>query len=641
MIKINISSKNRQVELLDNSKLAKYAAILRKKYSLYNKVLLIQPPQFIFDSFNLKVAKQKGCYAYPPTGLQCIAKALSNRNLEINILDLNYQLLKHIINDASYNYLNWLGILDEYLKTYNPSIIGTTCISVYTDVFKDGHPLTTLLKHLQKKDKFIIIAGGTIATNEYESYLKKELCHFVVEGEGENKINFLLDYLFGDIAGHLPTPGIYFKFENKIEQTKGQKDTVVLKGNLIDTYKYVPIEDYNNVGSLNPFSRMAGQDKRFTGIQLNRGCRANCKFCGVIEFMGKGLRQYPVADLLEEIHYLVGKRGIRHFEVLDDDFFGYQSSQEAVRILLQEMVKLNKTYGISWAAGNGLIAASLNENLLTIMRDSGCVGFRVGIESGNKEMLKRMRKPVNLPLLKKVGVMLQKFPQIFVGGNYIIGLFGEETFGEMLDTFRLACEMHLDWSAFTAFQFTSRATGLTENLKLKGKTATDFIPAKDTFNREIVGPREIVLGPEVFDISRDTIPSREQIKQIWFTFNLVANYINNKNLKPGGRAEKFISWVKAVHIVYPDNPYMPLFMGLGHILVGNKEFAYNCLEQAKENLAMSQYWNNRFTQFDLTNLITNFPQNAQEVQEVLEPLRQRYTKWIGLDETATYTKQEV
>jgi len=345
--------------------------------------------------------------------------------------------------------------------------------------------------------------------------------------------------------------------------------------------------------------------------------------------MGRGLRQYPVADLLAEIHYHIKERGIRHFEVLDDDFFGYQSSSEPVITLLKEMVKLNETYGISWAAGNGFIAASLSEELLDLMRDSGCVGFRIGIESGNQQMLRRMRKPVSLPLLKKVGIMLQKFPDLFVGGNYIIGLFGEESFREMLDTFRFACEMNLDWAAFTTFQFTSKATAVKENLKLKETQATDFIPAKDTASREITESEKIVSGPEVFNMPGDTIPSPEQIRQIWFTFNLVSNYINNKNLKSGGRPEKFVSWIEAVHIAYPDNPYMPLFAGIGHALLDNRETANRCLEKAKQCVKASRYWNNRFKLFGLTTFLTDFPQDAQEAQQLLEPMRKRYSEWIG------------
>ena len=628
MFKTNIQNDLRvQNQLVDNAKLAEYAAVLRRKYALNNRVLFVQSLQFLFESLNIEVIRKRGYYAFPPTGLQYLTKALSGRNLEIRILDLNYQFLKRVICNDAFNYHNWLDILDDCMNEYRPFIVGVTAISVYTDVFKPAFPLTSILKRLRDRDDCIVVAGGPTATNETENYLKGDFCHFIIEGEGENKINFLLDHLFDCNQIHKPTPGIYFKFNEKIEHTNGGKDTVTLQGNLIDTYKLVPIEDYHNAGCSNPFSRMAGQDKPFTGIQLNRGCRANCQFCDVAKFMGIGLRQYPAKDILEDVCYLVKERGIRHFEILDDDFLGTPGFKGGVIELLKGMVNLRQQYGITWSAGNGLIAASLTEELLYLMRDSGCVGFRIGIESGNAEMQKKMKKPASLPLLRRIGKMLQKFPEIFVAGNYIIGFFGTETFGQMLDTFRFSCEMNLDGANFTVFQFTSKTTA--KETQGDRRTAAEFVPSKDNSKGEITESEGIISGPEIFKLSKDIVPSPEQIKQIWFTFNLVANYIHNKNLKPGGRPEKLASWLEAVQLVYLNNPYMPLFAGLCHAMLRNEESAQKHLDTAKKNLQESEYWNSRFAQFDLTDIIAPFPQNGDAVQKTLEPLRKRYSRWTS------------
>lgn len=613
---------------VNNTELSEFAAILRRKYSLNNKILFVQSPQFLFESLNIKVIKNRGYYAYPPAGLQCLTKSLSGRNLEIRILDLNYQFLRRVIYDDPFDYHNWLDMLDDYLNEYRPSIVGVTAISVYSDVFKPSFPLTSILKRLRDRDDCIVIAGGPTATNETKNYLEGGFCHFVVEGEGENKINFLFDHLFDCKQIHKPTPDVYFKLNGKVEHANGERDIVDLKGNLIDTYKLLPIEEYNKVGCLNPFSRMAGQDRPFAGIQLNRGCRANCEFCDVTKFMGKGLRQYPAKDLLDEIHYLVKQRGIKHFEILDDDFLGTPGFKDGVTELLKGMVSLRKQYGITWAAGNGLIAASLTEELLDLMRSSGCVGFRIGIESGNAGMQKKMKKPASLPLLRRVGKMLQKFPELFVAGNYIIGSFGTETFGQMLDTFRFSCEMNLDGANFTVFQFTSRATA--KEAPGDRRTAAEFIPSKDNSSGEIIGSEEVVSGPEVFNIAKDTIPSPEQIKQIWFVFNLVANYINNKNLKVGGNPEKLAAWLEAVQLVYPTNPYMPLFTALSYVLIGKEVRAHEQNAKVKRNLEGSDYWGKRFNQFNLTDILNNFPQTSDNVQYRLEPLRKRYLDWSGL-----------
>src|SRR3989338_1727476 len=215
-------------KMAGNEELAKYCELLRSEYALNNEILLIQVPQFNFKSFNLKVAENRVYYAYPPTGLQWLAQAISHRNLDINILDLNYETLKRIILDKSFNYADWLSILDEYLEKHDPSIIAATCISV-SDVFTGAHPFTNLLEHLHKKNEHIVIGGGVIATNEFENYLKMDLSHFVVKGEGENKINFLFDNLYNTDYSSVPTPEIYFKYNRQVKHKYGKEDRVSLK----------------------------------------------------------------------------------------------------------------------------------------------------------------------------------------------------------------------------------------------------------------------------------------------------------------------------------------------------------------------------------------------------------------------------
>ena len=64
---------------------------------------------------------------------------------------------------------------------------------------------------------------------------------------------------------------------------------------------------------------MVGPNKVYSTLQLNRGCRAHCTFCGVTPFMGLGIRQYPIDSVISELLYLVNEKGMTHFEWLDDD----------------------------------------------------------------------------------------------------------------------------------------------------------------------------------------------------------------------------------------------------------------------------------------------------------------------------------
>ncbi len=597
-----------------NEALTAYAASLRERFGPGRRLLLVQAPQFLFETINPEVIRNRGYYAYPPTGLQRLAESLSGRDIEIKILDLNLCVLQRIAEQGRFDPEKWLDALDDQLDEFRPNMVGVTCLTVYTDLFATNHPLTAILRHLANRGEQMVVIGGPTATNEMDRYLQEGLCHFAVEGEGEDRLNYLLDVYEEQSGPSNAVSGISFLSEGRVLRSDGKCAGVELRGNLVASYAAVDVEQYCRVGSLNPYSRMAGADTVYAVFQLNRGCRGNCKFCGVRPFMGKGIRTHPVEGLIEEIRYLIERRAVRHFEVLDDDLL---ADREAVMRLLRALIDLRRQYGITWAANNGLMTHSVTRDLLDLMRDSGCLGFKIGVESGNAQMLRRIRKPGSLESFANVADMLQDYPELFVGGNYIIGLFGEETFAQMLETFAFSVRLNLDWSSFTVFQFTSKPTAVAENLKTDGAGATDFIPGKDSPNREIQDDRSLPLGPDVFSIPRDVVPSRAMVKSIWLTFNLLGNYIGNKNLKPGGRPENFVAWLDAVRVAYPKNPYMLLFCGLGRILMGEPDRAAALLTHARTIVDASANWQYRFGRFGLDGLLKKIPGEPREVHDRL------------------------
>ena len=72
--------------------------------------------------------------------------------------------------------------------------------------------------------RYLILAGRPIATNECENYLKRYLCHFVIKSEGENKVGFLFDNILGTEFTMAPVHGIYFRFNDRIEEIVSGSD---------------------------------------------------------------------------------------------------------------------------------------------------------------------------------------------------------------------------------------------------------------------------------------------------------------------------------------------------------------------------------------------------------------------------------
>ncbi len=608
-----------------NEELMEYCKELVEAIPFNNKILLIQIPQVILDSFNKDTAHAGGYYIFPPTGLQYLYESIKTRGIEVRILDINYEILKRTHEDETFDHNSWPMILIEELDNFEPSVVGVSCL------FDVGiSPMLDALKIIRKRKDSIVIGGGVIATYEWDKLLTDELCHFVIEGEGENKLNYLLDNISNTQQDYISTPEIHFKRGDKKLITYGEPDIVEVKTDLVDSYKLINIKDYHKYGSLNPFSRRAETQKiPFAAIQLSRGCRAACSFCAVRDFMGKGVRFRTVKDILTEMDYLINKEGVGHFELLDDDPTFYRAE---LKELLREIIK--RKWDIKWSANNGMIAAAIDEELLGLMRDSGCIGFKIGIETGNPEMLKIIKKPASHNRFKQFSKILDNYSEIFVGGNYIIGL-PDETFSMMLDSFRFSINVNLDWSAYTVCQIIRGASAFADSgeyfdnqMESSGKNVTNFIPSRNSSKGEVLHKTEVLKGLDIFELGHDKVPDEEQVTELWFTFNVIVNYIYNKNLSVRGRPEKFIDWVERVLMAYPTNPYMNLFVGLAYVLKNENDVAQKYFNNTVEIVKGSDYWKTRFEQFGFNVLLNNsFPNNKEDVYATLFVLQKRVEKF--------------
>ena len=95
---------NNNIELFKNDPIKKYCEGLRSDFHLDKKILFVQTPQVVLDSFNRDIALAKGYYIFPPTGSQHLCEAITHRGFEVRVLDLNFEILKKVHKDPNFNY---------------------------------------------------------------------------------------------------------------------------------------------------------------------------------------------------------------------------------------------------------------------------------------------------------------------------------------------------------------------------------------------------------------------------------------------------------------------------------------------------------------------------------------------------------
>ena len=124
-------------------------------------------------------------------------------------------------------------------------------------------------------------------------------------------------------------------------------------------------------------------------VQATRGCPFSCSFCTVPAF-NPGYRMRPVKNVIKDIEYsgfrFWWQRKIVWF--WDDNLLANKAYSKA---LLRRMIPLKK-----WWLTQASIEICRDDELLTLMKKSGCIGVFFGIETFKRASLNDAKKPQNL-----------------------------------------------------------------------------------------------------------------------------------------------------------------------------------------------------------------------------------------------------
>lgn len=590
------------------------------------KLLFVNIPQVPADVFNLETARRNGYQIYPPIGYLYLAAAAhrANPDLEIEILDLNYQMLRlcheGLLAGSVWDF--WKAIVAHaigeedglHVCVGNMFEATTPAFLAITGFIRDNFPQVTLL------------GGGVQTTLDYVETLEKRHSHVVFLYEAEKSFQVFLKACAGDPDAEVPA-AIAFQNGGTIIRTPGHPGDVEQFLDIRPFYALIEdFKNYHRYGGVNPYSRYVGKEVRFATLLVNRGCRARCTFCGVRSFNGLGVRRRSARSVVDELKYLVEEKGVRLIEWLDDDLlFGKSESTELFRMMAEELPD-----DVEWIANNGVIAGAVTEEIMEWMVKSRCRAFKVGIESGNEAMLKKIKKPGSKASLRKAGRLFDRYPQIFVSANFIVGFPGE-SFGEMLDSFDFANELSWDWANYYICQ-PLPGTDVFDAFQSMGddRCGKDGVgvynPGKSVAQKGNFGyckgyhaddelARSIYSGREVFGIERGAKPSAEQIKEIWFAFNLITNFINNRNWRPGGNVEKLVRWFESIVASYPNDAAMCAMLAYGHRLLHNGLRSDSFRQRFESLVDQHDYWKRRLEEFPE---LEGFAYSALVVDEIVK-----------------------
>jgi len=334
---------------------------------------------------------------YPPLGLAYLSAMLNKIDIDHDILDLRL-------------YPNWQEILVSKLKENNYTIAGMA-----STVF--DHPsakkLASIIKGHSKETK--VIVGGAHPTLVKDKILKEDKnFDFVLVGEGELTFSELCIAL-RDNKDFNEIKGLVFRKENKIITNQER----IFNNNLDE----LPYPDYSkfDLKKYHGDTTIKGIIKRKTifPMSTSRGCPYSCTFCSVPVFTGKLFRIRSPENVIGEMKMLKEKYNVGKIDILDDNFtMNLARAKNICKLMIENNIN------VKWSTPNGVRADRLDDELVGLMKKSGCDDIAVGIESVDNDVLKKMKKGENIEAIER-GIDLLKKHNINIKGFFIIGSNGE------------------------------------------------------------------------------------------------------------------------------------------------------------------------------------------------------------------------
>lgn len=184
-------------------------------------------------------------------------------------------------------------------------------------------------------------------------------------------------------------------------------------------------------------------------VQTSRGCPHKCEFCASSILLTPQYKLKPVPKVIEEIHAIKQIWPRPFIEFADDNSFVHHGHYKA---LLRALTNEN----LRWFTEADLNVAK-DDELLALMRDSGCQQVLIGLESPRRTSLDGVELNSNWKMrqqehYQKAIAKIQSYG-ITVNGCFILGLDGDtpEVFGDVLDFVRDSGLYEVQVTFLTAF----------------------------------------------------------------------------------------------------------------------------------------------------------------------------------------------
>ena len=348
------------------------------------KILLVNPPIAPRERGNAVIARL--FYNSMPLGLGYLAAIALRDGHEAAIID------------AAVEHLTMTELLRRAAE-FGPDLIGITGVTT-------SWTMTAATAHAFKQrwpGVPVLVGGPHLSAWRADAMIDAPFDAGVL-GEGESS---LARILAGDDWRDIP--GLLLRDNGRIVDTGepcvvANLDDLPLPARHLmkrDLYRPIPA-DYRELPKI--------------PIITTRGCPHGCIFCDKSVF-GRRMRAHSVERVLDEVEHCIDEFGARGIAFLDSTFATLgERAKRIARGMIERGIKTEWTCTLR--------ADSVDEEMFALFREAGCWRARLGIESGDPEVLRRIDKDVGLDQIRRAAEMADR-QGIQLKAFFMIGHFGE------------------------------------------------------------------------------------------------------------------------------------------------------------------------------------------------------------------------
>ena len=350
------------------------------------KLSIIYPPISTKERYSSDIGNSGGKQI--PLGIYYIASFMRAKNYDVQVIDAEAQGL------------TTEEIIDQ-IKQFAPDYIG---ISSTTVAFHRALEMANGIKSAAISAP--VILGGPHVTSNHQHAMSYAVFDYAVLNEGEITLWELCEALANNTCLD-DVEGIVFRCsEDGFVKTKSRK--------YIENLDVLPFPAYDLIPNINVYNPPPSNYKELPVISVitSRGCPGQCTFCDKNVF-GNLYRKRSAENVFAEIKMLREKYGVREISFVDDTFLIDRKRMRKLFALLKEA-----NIFVHWTCMGRI--NDVDKEYLQFLKDNGCWHISFGIESGDEEILKLIRKKLSLEKIRQVVGWCHEL-SIKTKGFFIIG----------------------------------------------------------------------------------------------------------------------------------------------------------------------------------------------------------------------------